>query len=320
MKTWTGYFAAAIFALAASLAAAQDWPQRPVRVVVPFPAGGNTDVQARIVSERLSASLGQQFVVENRVGAAGAIAADFVARAPADGYTVFFAASPQIEIVPLVQKVSYDPIKDFTPVSIVGTNPFVLGVQASLPVNNLKEFVRYVKARPGQLAYASGGTGTIGHLSGALFLSRAGLEMTHVPYKGGAPAVQDLVGGQVQMYFGNASELLQHAKSGKIKLLAVSSEKRAAQLPGIPTVAETYRGFRTITWNGFLAPAGTPKPIVERLAQEIAKIVREPETIQRLERIGVDPLGDTPAQFEKFIASDAPLWREAVKAAGVKPE
>jgi tripartite-type tricarboxylate transporter receptor subunit TctC len=300
--------------------AGSGWPQRPVKVVVPFPAGGNTDVQARIMSERLSAAFGQQFIVENRVGAAGAIAAEYVAHAPADGYTLFFSASPQISVVPLVQKVNYDPDKDFVPISIVGTNPFVLGVQASLPVNDLKGFVHYVKDHQGLLNFASGGKGSIGHLSAALFLARAGLVMTHIPYKGGAPAVQDLVSGQVQMYFGNASELLQHAKSGKIKLLAVSSEKRAPQLPGVPAVAEFYKGFRTITWNGFLAPAGTPKPIVDAMAREVARIVREPETVEKLQKIGVDPLGNTPAQFAAFLKSDAPLWRAAVQAAGITPE
>jgi tripartite-type tricarboxylate transporter receptor subunit TctC len=189
-----------------------------------------------------------------------------------------------------------------------------------VPANTLKEFVEYVRERQGLLDYASGGAGSIGHLSAALFLSRAGLVMTHIPYKGGAPAVQDLVGGQVHMYFGNASELLQHSKSGKIKLLAVSSEKRAPQLPDVPTVAETYKGFRTITWNGFLAPAGTPKSIIDLLAKEIAKIVRDPTVVDRLEKIGVDPLGNTPAQFAAFIRADAPLWRDAVSAAGIKPE
>jgi tripartite-type tricarboxylate transporter receptor subunit TctC len=320
MKHPIAVFTAALLAFGASLVQAQNWPQHPVKVVVPFPAGGNTDLQARIVSEQLSALLGQQFLVENRVGASGTIAAEFVARASADGYTLFFSASPQISVVPLVQKVNYDPIKDFAPISIVGTNPFVLGVHASVPANTLKEFVEYVRARQGLLNYASGGAGSIGHLSAALFLSRAGLVMTHIPYKGGAPAVQDLVGGQVHMYFGNASELLQHSKSGKIKLLAVSSEKRAPQLPEVPAVAETYKGFRTITWNGFLAPAGTPRPIIDLLARAITKVVREPATTERLERIGVEPLGNTPSEFASFVRAEAPLWRDAVKAANIKPE
>ncbi len=189
-----------------------------------------------------------------------------------------------------------------------------------MPADTLQEFVKYVRERQGLLNYASGGTGSIGHLSAALFLARAGLVMTHISYRGGAPAVQDLVAGQVQMYFGNASELLQHAKSGKIKLLAVSSEKRAPQLPGVPAVAEYYKGFRTITWNGFLAPAGTPRALVDSLAREVAKLVREPATAERLEKIGVDPLGNTPEQFAAFLKAEVPLWRDAIKAADIKPE
>ena len=298
-------------------AAAQDWPQRAVKVVVPFVAGGNTDNQARIVSERLAALLGQPFVVENRVGAGGAIAAEYVAKAAPDGYTLFFAASPQFSL-PLVQKVSFDPYKDFAPVSIVGTNPFVLGVHTSIPAQTVKEFVDYAKARQGQLNYASAGTGTTTHLTGALFLAIAGVQMTHIPYKGGAQAVADLVGGQVQMYFGNASELIQHSKSGKIRMLGVSSEKRAPQLPDVPAIAESYPGFRSGTWNGYLAPAGTPEPVIEKLAQEVQKIVREPATANRLRSIGVEPLGNTPAQFADYVRRDAPVWRDAVKAAGIQ--
>ncbi len=315
---WTAMGTLAV-ALGSSLAIGQTWPQRPVKVIVPFAAGGNTDNQARIVSERLSAVLGQPFLVENRVGAGGAIAAEFVAKAPADGYTLFFAASSQF-LLPLMQKVNFDPFKDFAPISIVGTNPFVLGVHISVPATTIKEFVDYVKARPGQMNYASGGIGTIGHLSGALFLVRAGIHMTHIPYKGGAPAVADLVGGQVQMYFGNASELIQHSKGGKIRLLAVSSEKRAPQLPDLPTIAESYSGFRTGTWNGYLAPAATPKPIIEQLAHEIAKIVREPATAERLTNMGVDPLGNTPSEFAELLRRDAPIGRAAVNAAGIKPD
>jgi tripartite-type tricarboxylate transporter receptor subunit TctC len=187
-------------------------------------------------------------------------------------------------------------------------------------VKNLKEFIDYVKARPGQLNYASAGAGTVSHLTPALFLARAGLKMTHVPYKGGAPAAVDLVGGQVQMLFGVPLDLVPHAKSGKIKLLAVSSEKRMSQFPDLPAIAEFYPGFRTVVWNGLLAPAGTPKEIVDRLAQEVAKAAREPGVVERLNKIGVDPLGNTPAEFAALIKSDAPLWREAVDAAGLKQE
>jgi tripartite-type tricarboxylate transporter receptor subunit TctC len=299
---------------------AQDWPQRPVRVIVPFAAGGNTDTIARIVSERLTAVFGQQFVVENRVGAGGAIAAEFVAKSPPDGYTLLMAAVSQIAILPYIQKIAYDPVNDFAPVSNIGTNPFVLGVHESVPARNVKEFVDYAKGRSGQLNYASGGNGTIGHLSGALFVSRAGLAMTHVPYKGGGPAVADLVAGTVQMYFGNASELIQHSKSGKIRLLGVSSETRAPQLPEVPAIAESFAGFRTLTWNGLLAPAGTPPAIVNRLAAEVQKIVREPAVVARLTSIGVDPLGSTPAEFAEMIRTDSVIWQEAIKAAGLKAE
>jgi tripartite-type tricarboxylate transporter receptor subunit TctC len=300
-------------------AQAQSWPQKPVKVIVPFSAGGNTDSQARIVSERMNALLGQPFVVENKVGAGGAIAAEFVAKSAPDGYTLFFAASPQFTL-PLVQKVNFDPFKDFAPISIVGTNPFVLGTHVSVPATTVKEFVDYVKARPGQLNYASAGAGTVTHLTAALFLARAGLEMTHVAYKGGAPAVADLVGGQVQMYFGNASELIQHSQSGKVRLLGVSSATRTPQLPDVPAIAETYPGFSTSTWNGYLAPTGTPQAIIERAAQVIAQAVREPATADRLRKIGVEPLGNTPAEFTEVVRREAPIWRDAVKAAGIKAD
>jgi len=309
-----------IAALAPQFLQAQSWPQRPVKLVLPFAAGGNTDSQARILSPRLSAAFRQQFIVENRVGAGGAIAAEYVAKSPADGYTLFFTAASQISILPLVQKVNYDSLKDFAPISIFGTNPFVLGVNASLPAKNLKEFIDYVRAHPGQINYSSGGTGSVGHLTPALFASRAGLKMTHIPYKGGAPAVADLVGGQVQVYFGNPSELIPHAKSGKIFLLAVSSEKRAPQLPELPAIAELYPGFNIVTWNGMLAPAGTPKEIIDGLAQEMIKTTRDPAVVEQLNKIGIDPLGNTPAEFAEFIRNEAPLWRDAVNAAGIKQE
>ncbi len=320
MKKWRIVFVSLCAAFMSQLAPAQTWPQRPVRVIVPFPAGGSSDIQARIVSERLSVAFGQQFLVENRVGAGGAIAAEFVARSRADGYTLFWSATPQISVLPLVQKVSYDPLKDFAPISIVGTNPFILSVPVSLPVKNLKEFIDYVKARPGQLSYASPGTGTVGHLTPALFLARAGLRMTHVPYKGGTQAAVDLVGGQVHMYFGPPSDSIQHAKSGKITLLAVSSEKRLLQFPDLPAIAEFFPGFRTVVWNGLLAPAGTPREIVDRLAQEVVKATREPGVIERLNKVGVDPLSNTPAEFAELIKNDAALWRDAVDAAGIKQE
>ena len=298
---------------------AQTWPQRPVKVIVPYTAGGTTDTQARIVSERLSAALGQQFIVENRVGAGGAIAAEFVAKSTADGYTLFFAGTTQFSTLPLVQKVNYDPLKDFAPISILGTNPLVLGVHISVPAKTLKEFIEYVKAHPGELSYSSGGTGSTPHLSAALFASRAGLKMTHIPYKG-AQAVTDLVGGQVQVSFGNTSDMIQHAKSGKIKMLAVTGEKRMPQLPDLPAIAEFYPGFRTVVWNGLLAPSRTPKVIIDRIAQEAARTARDPDIIERLNKMGIDALGNSPAEFAELIRADSSLWRDAVNAAGIKQE
>ena len=323
MNTWFSKWIAAVLALAALLVSAsaigQAWPQRPVRVVVSFAAGGNNDVLARIVSERLSAVMGQNFFVENRIGGNGAVAAEFVARSPADGYTLFFAGSPLYSL-PLAQKVNFDPYTDFAPISIVGTNPFVLGVHISVPATTLKEFVDYVKQRPGQMNYASGGTGTTAHLAPALFLARAGLDMTHIPYKGGSQAVAGLVAGQVHMQMGNASELIQFSKTGKIRMLGISSDKRSPQLPDLPAIAESYPGLVMGTFNGYLAPAATPKPLIDRLSQAIVKIVHEPATIARFNSMGVDATGTTPDEFAEFLRREAAMWRDAVKAAGIKLE
>ena len=314
------FFAALLAgALDPATVGAQAWPSRPVRLAVPFAAGGNTDAIGRIAAERLGAALGQPFLVENRVGASGAIAAEFVAKSPPDGYTFFVGATPNILVVPLVNKVNYDGQKDFVPVAIVATNPFVLGIHPSLPARTLREFVDYVKARPGKLNYGSGGTGSIGHLSGALLLSRAGVSMTHIPYKGGAPAVADLVGGQIQMYFGNASELIPHMRGGKVTVLGVSSEKRAREVPEVPSIAETYPGFHTYTWNGLFAPAGTPRAIVERVAQEVGRMLKDPAVVDRIHKIGSDPSGIALEEFAELIRKEQPMWAEAVKAAGIRP-
>lgn len=313
------YMALLAGALVPATANAQAWPSRPVRLVVPFAAGGNTDAIGRIAADRLGAALGQPFLVENRVGASGAIAAEFVAKSPPDGYTLFVGATPNILVVPLVNKVNYDGQKDFVPVAIVATNPFVLGIHPSIPARTLREFVDYVKARPGQLNYGSGGTGSIGHLSGTLLLSRAGVSMTHIPYKGGAPAVADLVGGQIQMYFGNASELIPHMRAGKVTVLGVSSAKRAREVPEVPSIAETYPGFHTYTWNGLFAPVGTPRAIVERVAHEVVRMVKDPVVVDRIHKIGSDPSGVALEELADLIRKELPMWVEAVKAAGIRP-
>jgi tripartite-type tricarboxylate transporter receptor subunit TctC len=241
-------------ALIACAAQAGDWPTRPITAVVPYAAGGNTDTMARIASERLTAVLGQPVVVENVAGASGAIGATRVAQAAPDGNTLLFASASQIIIAPLVQKTHYDPQKDFVPVSIVGAGPYILGVKASLPANTFQEFIAYARNNPGKLNYASAGPGGIIHLTTALLAARAGIQMTHVPYKSGAPALNGLLTGEVDVYFGNASELLQQAASGRVRLLAVSSAARLKQRPDMPTIGEFYPGFLVTSWNGFLPP------------------------------------------------------------------
>jgi tripartite-type tricarboxylate transporter receptor subunit TctC len=308
-------------AVALPLNAQTQWPQKPVKVIVPFPPGGVTDSIARITADWLTQRLGQPVIAENRPGASGAIAAELVARAEPDGYTLFSAATPQLSIVPHVQKINYDPIKDFAPISIVGTNPFALGCNAKVPSADLKGFVEYARARPGELSYASPGSGSVGHLTMALFLARAGLKMEAVLYKGGGPAIADVIAGHVPCYFGNLNEIIPHAGSGKLKVFAVSGEKRAPQLPQVPTVAEQgYPGFRTVTWNGYVAPAATPREIVERIAREIAAGCKDANFAARLNKIGVDPVCSTPAEFAQAVREDLHTWKEAVQAAGIKPQ
>ncbi|MBC7779404.1 MAG: tripartite tricarboxylate transporter substrate binding protein [Proteobacteria bacterium] len=309
------------FALVSLPATAQEWPQRPARVLVPFTAGGNTDSIARFAADWLTPRLGQNVVVDNRPGAGGSIAAELVARALPDGYTLFMATPAQFAILPAMTKISYDPVRDFAPISIIGTNPFALGVSNTLPVKSLKEFVEYVKARPGEVPYASAGNGAVSHLSMALFLARAGLKMNHIPYKGGSVAVAEVLGGQVPAYFGNLTEIVPQARAGKLRALAVSGDKRSSQMPDVPTVAEQgFPGFQTITWNGLTAPAKTPAAVINKIAGEIALATRDPAFIKRLDSIGVDPLGNSPAEFAKVIDASIKLWAEAVKVSGAKVE
>jgi tripartite-type tricarboxylate transporter receptor subunit TctC len=295
-----------------------DWPAKTVTVVVPFAAGGNTDVMARMASGHMANALKQTFVVENRVGAAGAIAAAYVAKAPPDGYTLLFGAAPQIAVVPKVQKVNYDPHKDLTPVSVFGTGPFILAINGSVPAKTMREYVAWAKGR--RSSYGSGGTGSIGHLSGALFVARAGIDAVHVPFKGGAPAVTALVGGQIDMYFGNASELIPHAQGGKIRILGVATEKRMQQLPDVPTISELFPNFALNSWNGFLAPGKTPAAIVEKLAKYVIAAARDPAIVAQLTKLGIEPNGTTPEEFVAQIAREQPQFDAAILAANIKPK
>jgi tripartite-type tricarboxylate transporter receptor subunit TctC len=297
-------------------AQATDWPIKAVTVVVPFAAGGNTDVMARMASSRLATDFKQTFVVENRVGAAGAIAAAYVAQAAPDGYTLLFGAAPQIAVVPRIQKVNYDPLKDLMPVSVFGTGPFILAINASIPAKTMQEFVAYGKGR--KLNFGSGGTGSVGHLSGALFVARAGLDSVHIPFKGGGPAMTALVGGQIDMYFGNASEIIPHAQSGKVRILGVATNKRMPQLPNVPTISELYPNFALNAWNGFLAPAKTPQAIIDKLAQHVIAAARDPAIVAQLTKLGIEPNGTTPKEFAAQIAREQPQFDAAIKAANMK--
>jgi tripartite-type tricarboxylate transporter receptor subunit TctC len=303
-------------------AKAQDYPSKPIRLVVPFAAGGATDVLARLVGERLTASLGQQVVVDNRPGAGGNIGSDIVARAEPDGYTILMGAVGTHAINPsLYPKMPYDPVKDFAPVTLVASVPNVLVVNPEVPANSVQELIDLAKAKPGELNFASSGNGTSIHLSGELFKAMTGTDIVHVPYKGSGPAVTDLLGGQVQMMFDNMPSSLPHVKAGKLRALGVTSAKRSPALPEVPTIAEAgVPGYDATSWFGILAPAGTPEPVVTRLQGAIVQALGEPEMRQRMADLGAEPVGDTPAEFGQFITAELAKWAKVVNDAGVKLE
>jgi tripartite-type tricarboxylate transporter receptor subunit TctC len=293
-----------------------------VRIIVPYAAGGNSDVMARVVAQRLTEHFGQTFIVENRVGANGALAAETVARSPADGYTLLWAVTPPMTIAPAMAKLNHDPIKDFAPISAVAINGFVLVVHKDFPPKTLAEFIAYVKAQKEKTGYAEGTAGSVTHLAMALFAKRAGLDMTNVSYRGNAPAMNDVIAGHLKTMFSNVSDALPHAASGSIRLLAVSTAKREAQAPNVPTVAESgFPDFNVVTWNGLVAPANTPRDIVDKVAGEIGRAVKDPQFATRLKAAGAEPLGNTPDEFTALIKADTATWADAVAVTGLnKPQ
>jgi tripartite-type tricarboxylate transporter receptor subunit TctC len=316
----TALSAAVLLALAPTGVAAA-WPERPVRIIVPFAAGGNTDLIARMTGEHLSKAFGQQFVIENRPGAGGVPAAEAVARAEPDGYTLMIAATPQLVIAPALQKVGFDSTQDFTPIKNVGTNAFVMVVHESVPANTLSELIAYARANKGKLSYASAGLGSISHLASAMLFQRAGVEATHVPYKGNAPALNDVRAGHVSLMFANLSEALAQAQNPNLRLLAVTSRAKLDQLPSVPTVAESgFPDFETITWNGLIGPKGLPPEIVQQIAKSLAGHLATPAVGERLRQLGVEPDLGTSADYAERIRRELPLWAEAVRAAGLKQE
>ena len=313
MRVWTLGAVLLAWALAAQ---AQTWPDRPVRVVVPFPASGATDLVARVVTQRVAQDLGQQFVVDNKPGAGGTIGAAEAAKAPADGYTLLLTTSSTHAISPhLMPRLAYDARKDFTPVAHVADAPSMLLVTPSLPVKSVAELVAHAKAHPGQLNYATSGKGTIVHLNTAAFAAQAGIELTHVPYKGTALAIPDLAAGQTHLLFDSLPTGMPHVKSGRLRALAVTSAQRSALAPELPTLAESgLPGFSSVTWFGVYLPAGAPPALVDRVHKAFAKAIQAPEVAASLAKLGVEPAApSTPAQFAAMVQADSARWAGVIR-------
>ena len=301
---------------------AQDaWPTRTVRLILPFPPGGGTDILGRMIAERLGAQLGQPVITENRGGAGGNVGAEAAARAAPDGYTIVLVA-PSLAISPtLYSRLNYDPVKDFAPVSLVATVPNVMITQASLPAQSLQEFIAFAKGKPGALNFGSGGAGTSNHLAGELFNIVTGAKLVHIPYKGVNLAMQDVLAGNVHLVFIGIPAAAPHIKAGRLRALALVAPQRSSALPEVPTVAEAgLRDFEFTTWYGVLAPAGTPRNVVNRLNIELVKIMHSPELKERLAATGTEPLTSTPEEFAAYIRQEISKWGEIIRKAGVKAD
>ena len=311
----------ALAALAfAGAAMAQSWPQKPIKVIVPYPPGGTSDILARALGAGMQAALGQPWIVENKPGATGNVGADFVAKSPADGYTLLLADIGSLAIAPsVVTALPYDPVRDFAPVVMVAYSPHLLVVHPSVTAKDAKELIALAKARPDALNFAVSGTGGANHLAGIDFAQRAGIKWTYIPYKGGAQALTDMVGGQAQVMFNGMLATYPFVKDGKLKVLATSSAKRFATAPDIPTVAELgMPGFETGSWQGIVAPANTPADVVNKLHATVTKVLATPEMKERLDKAGAELLPQSPAQFGGFIRSEKDRWAKVVKESGAK--
>jgi tripartite-type tricarboxylate transporter receptor subunit TctC len=318
-----------LLALAASLACfalpqdalAQAWPAKPIRLVVTYPAGGGADLMARLVAPKMAESLGQPVIVENKGGASGQIGAAEVARAAADGYTLLLDASSYAVNPSLYAKLPYDPAKAFTPIAVLARFPNVLVVTPSFPPRDVKELIAAAKAAPGTIAFASSGNGSAQHLAGELFRQKAAVDMTHVPYKGGGPALNDVIGGQVPVFFANMASSLPQVKGGKLRALAITGSKRSPSLPEAPTMAEAgLPGYEVYEWNAIFAPAGTPAPVIAKLAAAIDKAAASPEFRERVAALGGELTGYGPVEAERFIREQTELWATVVRAGHIKVE
>ena len=311
----------ALFLSIAGVACAQAWPAKPVRLIVPLAAGGNLDIVTRAMAQRLSESLGQQFVVENRAGVNSVVGTEYVARAPADGYTLLMMSSTFLTAPLLSKGVPFDPLRDFTGVTLMAWLPQLMVVHPSLPAKSVREFIALAKARPGEINYASAGTSSVGDLATELFNRRAGIRTNAVPYKGNAPALIDTVGGQVQFFFGAIGPMLPYVNTQRLRALGLSSLKRSPLLPEVPAIAETLPGYEAGLFIGMVAPQATPREIVARLHGEIARILQTPEMKTRLAQLGDEiALSAAPEQFTTFLRSEHAKWEKLIREAGIKVE
>jgi tripartite-type tricarboxylate transporter receptor subunit TctC len=310
---------AAVATFAATNALAQAYPNRPIRIIVPFPPGGGNDVIARLVGQKLSERMGQPVVIDNRGGGNGAIGLAALAQAAPDGYTLGVGAAGPMAVNPsLYEKLSYDPLRDFAHITNMVNFPLLLVTHPSLPAKNIKDLVAQAKAKPNTIFYASPGNGNSGHLAGELFNSLAKVSTTHVPYKGQGPAVTDLLAGQVQMLYSSIPSVVQYVQQGRLNAVAVGSAKRLPSMPNVPTIAETVPGYEAYSWVGMLAPANTPKDIVNRLNREIVEILKQKDMEEKLNQQGALPVGDSPEQFSSYIAVEIKKWGAVVKSANIK--
>ncbi|QSI28799.1 tripartite tricarboxylate transporter substrate binding protein [Variovorax sp. RKNM96] len=315
------YLASSLLVCLPLVAAAQasDFPNKAIRLVVPFPPGGATDAAARLVAVKMSEHWGQPVLVDNRAGAGGNVGSDLVAKSPADGYTLVMGVTGSHAInTSLYSKMPYDPVADFVAISQVAVVPNVLVVHPSVPAKNLAELVALAKKEPGKLNYASLGNGTAAHLGMEMLKSDAGVDITHVPYKGSAPAVSDLLAGQVQMMVDGLPSALPHVKAGKLRAIALTSLRRSPSLPDLPTIAETYPGFYADAWSGLFAPKGTPQPVVDKLSAEVQRILKLPDVREKLAALGAEPVGSTQAEFTAHVKREIDKWAKVVKASGAK--
>lgn len=303
------------------LAHAQSYPARSIRIVVPYAAGGGSDILTRIIGQKMTESWGQQVVVDNRAGAGGNIGTEIVARSAPDGYTLLMASSAFAINPSLYKSVPYDAIKDFSPITRPALLPNILVVHPSVPVKTVKDLVALAKSQPGQLAYASGGSGTSLHLAAEMFKQQAGIDMMHVPYKGGGAVINDLLGGQVALTFATLPSVMPYVKAGRLRAVAMTTTKRWPGLPAVPTITESgFPGFEMSTWNGLVAPAGTPKDVIGKVHDEVVRILKLPDVRERFEGLGMEPVGDTPQQFAQYIRSELAKYEKVVKQSGARAE